>query len=106
MKLNQIPKAPPAVCNSATIDYAFATNYIAAPEIPSWAATEFYSDAGAQCNIQAVGISRRSSTIRIQTVTTMSDGVTPTLTEAAAAARIRVAFPRDQLILIPKVMRR
>lgn len=41
-------------------------------------------------------------TVRVQTVTTLSDGVTLTQTEATAAARIRTAFPNDQLILIPK----
>lgn len=39
---------------------------------------------------------------RIQTVTTLADGVTPTASEAAAAARIRAAFPNDQLILVSK----
>jgi|GEM_PF-420901 len=43
-----------------------------------------------------------TSTIRIQTVTTLSDGVTPTPAEAAAAARIRAQFPNDKLILVPK----
>ncbi|MCI0392743.1 MAG: DUF4157 domain-containing protein [Acidobacteria bacterium] len=42
------------------------------------------------------------STVRIQTVTTLADGVTPTPDEAAAAARIRAAFPNDKLTLIPK----
>lgn len=41
-------------------------------------------------------------TIRIQTVDTLADGVTPTLSEAAAAERIRAAFPGDELILVPK----
>jgi RHS repeat-associated protein len=41
-------------------------------------------------------------TIRIQTIDTLADGVTPTPREAAAAARIRAAFPDDQLILFPK----
>jgi hypothetical protein len=41
-------------------------------------------------------------TVRIQTVTTERDGVTPTLEELAAAARIRAAFPKDKLILVPK----
>lgn len=31
-----------------------------------------------------------------------TDGVTPTASEAVAAARIRAAFPRDELLLIPK----
>ena len=43
-----------------------------------------------------------TSTLRIQTVSTLSDGVTPTATEAAAAARIRTNFPNDELILFPK----
>ena len=43
-----------------------------------------------------------TSTIRVQTITTLSDGVTPTASEAAAAARIQAAFPNDQLILVPK----
>lgn len=40
-------------------------------------------------------------TIRIQTVTTRANGV-PTAGEAAAAERIKNAFPNDELILIPK----
>jgi filamentous hemagglutinin len=43
-----------------------------------------------------------TQTTRIQTVTTLADGVTPTATEAAAAARIRAAFPNDTLILVSK----
>ena len=42
-----------------------------------------------------------ASTIRIQTINTLASGA-PTPAEAAAAARIRAAFPNDQLILIPK----
>ena len=42
------------------------------------------------------------TTVRIQTVDTLSDGVTLTPREAAAAARIRAAFPNDELRLIPK----
>ena len=41
-------------------------------------------------------------TIRVQTYTTMADGITPTASEAAAAERIRAAFPNDRLCLIPK----
>lgn len=41
-------------------------------------------------------------TMRIQTIDTLADGLTPTLREAAAAARIRAAFPNDPLILVPK----
>ncbi|MGZ2749720.1 two-partner secretion domain-containing protein [Burkholderia stagnalis] len=40
--------------------------------------------------------------VRVQTVTTQSDGVTPTPSEAAAAARIQAYAPNDKLILIPK----
>lgn len=43
-----------------------------------------------------------AQTIRIQTVTTMADGVTPIAFEAAAALRIRAAFPNDILILVAK----
>jgi RHS repeat-associated protein len=43
-----------------------------------------------------------TQTTRIQTVTTLADGVTPTASEAAAAARIRAAFPNDTLILVSK----
>ncbi len=40
--------------------------------------------------------------VRVQTVTTMADGVTPTSSEAAAAARIRAAYPDDKLVILPK----
>lgn len=53
-----------------------------------------------------VDITARSAdgrTVRIQTIDTLADGITPTLAEAAAAARIRAAFPNDELRLIPKV---
>lgn len=43
-----------------------------------------------------------SRTVRIQTIDTLADGVTPTAREAAAAERIRKAFPNDELILVPK----
>ena len=43
-----------------------------------------------------------TTTIRVQTITTLADGITPTESEAAAAARIRAAFPNDRLWLIPK----
>jgi filamentous hemagglutinin len=49
-----------------------------------------------------VTASNESKTIRIQTIDTLADGVTPTPAEAAAAARIRAAFPNDELRLIPK----
>jgi RHS repeat-associated protein len=41
-------------------------------------------------------------TIRVQTVSTLSDGKTPTPYEAAAISRIKAQFPMDQLIVIPK----
>jgi hypothetical protein len=40
-------------------------------------------------------------TVRIQTIDTLANGL-PTPAEAAAAARIRAAFPGDKLILVPK----
>lgn len=40
--------------------------------------------------------------IRVQTYTTLADGVTAPAREAAAAARIRAAFPNDLLCMIPK----
>ena len=40
--------------------------------------------------------------LRIQTVDTLADGVTPTLQESNAAARIRAKWPEDRLIIIPK----
>ena len=42
------------------------------------------------------------SIVRVQTIDTLPDGITPTPREAAAAARIRAAFPNDELRLIPK----
>lgn len=44
-------------------------------------------------------------TLRIQTVDTRADGVTPTTREATNARLIQEAFPRDVLILIPKTTR-
>ncbi len=43
-----------------------------------------------------------TGTVRIQTITTFADGVSPTAAEAAAAARIQAKFPNDTLLLIPK----
>lgn len=43
-----------------------------------------------------------SQTIRVQTVTTLADGVTPTASELAAAQRIQAAYPNDILQLVPK----
>lgn len=43
-----------------------------------------------------------SPTIRVQTVTTTGGTLNPTPAEVAAGARIRAAFPNDQLILAPK----
>ena len=42
-------------------------------------------------------------TLRIQTVTTLSDGVTPLQYELDNAARIRALRPREHLLLVPKV---
>ena len=42
------------------------------------------------------------SAVRIQTIDTPTDGVTPTKLEVEAAARIRSARPDDHLILVPK----
>jgi RHS repeat-associated protein len=44
---------------------------------------------------------RGGQVVRIQTTDTLNDG-TPTPREIAAAGRIRVAFPADTLLLIPK----
>ncbi len=52
--------------------------------------------------VDITAIAPNGRTVRIQTVTTKADGVTPTANEAAAAARIRAAFPNDKLILVPK----
>ena len=52
--------------------------------------------------VDITGIAPNGRTVRIQTVTTLADGVTPTASEAAAAARIRAAFPNDKLLLVPK----
>lgn len=40
--------------------------------------------------------------VRVQTVDTLADGVTPTRREQEAAARVRHTYPNDELILIPK----
>ncbi len=40
--------------------------------------------------------------LRVQTIDTLADGVTPTIREAENAARIRAAFPDDHLLLVPK----
>ena len=46
---------------------------------------------------------RDGRTVRVQTIDTRADGVTPTAREAAAAARIRAQQqPRDHTVLIPK----
>lgn len=52
--------------------------------------------------VDITGIAPNGRTVRIQTVTTLADGVTPTASEAVAAARIRAAFPNDKLLLVPK----
>lgn len=40
--------------------------------------------------------------VRVQTVDTLTDGITPTISERAAIARIREKFPNDELRVIPK----
>lgn len=45
---------------------------------------------------------RGDQTVRVQTIDTLADGVTPTAGEAAAANRIRSAYPTDILLLVPK----
>jgi len=40
--------------------------------------------------------------LRINTIDTLSDGLTPTAREAAAAAKIRMLRPDDHLLLVPK----
>ena len=57
------------------------------------------SAGGTYVDITATAANGR--TVRIQTVTTTADGITPTTSEAAAA-RIRAAFPNDKLLLVPK----
>ena len=52
-----------------------------------------------------VGLTAKTAdgtTVRVQTIDTLADGVTPTKAELDAAARIRKANPDDELILIPK----
>ncbi|MER9410020.1 RHS repeat-associated core domain-containing protein [Mesorhizobium sp. M0589] len=58
------------------------------------------SSGGTYVDITATAPNGR--TVRVQTVTTLPDGVTPTPSEAAAAARIRAAFPNDKLLIVPK----
>lgn len=43
-----------------------------------------------------------NQTLRINTVDTYADGITPTVREAAAAGRIQGYLPNDQFIMIPK----
>jgi hypothetical protein len=58
------------------------------------------TQGGTFVDITAVN-NETGATTRIQTIDTLADG-SPTAREAAAAARIRYAFPNDRLILIPK----
>ncbi|WP_338298644.1 DUF637 domain-containing protein [Pandoraea sputorum] len=58
------------------------------------------SNGGSYVDITAQ--SPNGDTIRVQTVSTKSDGVTPTTSEQAAAERIKAAYPNDTLVLIPK----
>lgn len=48
------------------------------------------------------GEEARPIRLRIQTVTTTSDGVTPTRGEVEAAKAIQAAYPSDALIMVPK----
>lgn len=45
---------------------------------------------------------KNGRTLRINTIDTLSDGVTPTLREARNAAKIRTLKPGEHLLLIPK----
>jgi RHS repeat-associated protein len=45
---------------------------------------------------------KNGHTLRINTIDTLADGVTPTAREAAAAAAIRAKTPGEHLLLIPK----
>jgi hypothetical protein len=45
---------------------------------------------------------KNAKTLRVNTVDTRADGVTPSTREANNAARIRIQKPNDTLILIPK----
>jgi hypothetical protein len=58
------------------------------------------TQGGTFVDITAVN-NETGATTRIQSIDTLADG-SPTPREAAAAARIRYAFPNDRLILIPK----
>lgn len=50
-----------------------------------------------------VTAARDGRTVRVQTIDTRADGITPTTREANAAARIRAQQqPRDHTVLIPK----
>ena len=53
-------------------------------------------------NYLDVTATKNGQTIRINTVSTNADGITPTKSEAAAAALISAKKPDDPLILIPK----
>lgn len=60
------------------------------------------SNGGSYVDITAKPSDGVGPTVRVQTVSTLSNGLTPTPSEAAAAARIQAAYPDDTLILIPK----
>ncbi|BFM49936.1 hypothetical protein [Marinomonas sp. THO17] len=45
---------------------------------------------------------KNGRTVRVNTVDTRADGITPTIREATNAARIRSQTPGDHLLLIPK----
>jgi filamentous hemagglutinin len=52
--------------------------------------------------VDITAVSPSGNTVRVQTVTTQGNGITPTASEQAAAQRIQSAYPNDALILIPK----
>jgi hypothetical protein len=45
---------------------------------------------------------KNGRTLRINTIDTLSDGLTPTAREAANAAKIRALRPNDHLLFVPK----
>lgn len=57
--------------------------------------------AGTYVDITAVN-KTTGKTVRVQTVDTLADGITPDKREQAAIARIRNKFPNDELWIIPK----
>jgi len=60
------------------------------------------SSAGSGTFVDVTARGPRGLTVRVQTIDTLANGVTPTSREAAAIARIREAFPNDIILAIPK----